>query len=271
MNNDIERAQEIAKRVNQALEGTGRSVTVEDIITFNQKHNAWDDMRNHMEVQPGKPASASKNGRSSVTGETPTIVIYPNVGVNQLRLGMTHDEVEQILGKPQWVSEPFDDIPAQEDYCWNGYPNWIFRLAFREGRLSEIMICLDETREQNIPVMLCGAELSAGHPEEIVPKLLEYSDCYYSTYPQSQEMYQKYHVTPREQSLEYLFDGLGVYFTRFTDFHPNYLGTDYYDGWNPEAAEDEQQHWNMETVTLHAQQLMDYLREGFNSRDPQSN
>ena len=75
MNNDIERAQEIAKRVNQAREGTGRSVTVEDIITFNQKHNAWDDMRNHMEVQPGKPASASKNGRSSVTGETPTIVI----------------------------------------------------------------------------------------------------------------------------------------------------------------------------------------------------
>ena len=40
---------------------------------------------------------------------------------------------------------------------------------------------------------------------------------------------------------------------------------------NPEAAEDEQQHWNMETVTLHTQQAMDYLRDGFNSRDPQSN
>ena len=109
-----------------------------------------------------------------------------------------------------------------------GFSGWLSG----RGQLTEIMICLDETREQKIPVMLCGAELSAGHPEEIVPKLLEYSDCYYSTYPQSQEMYQKYHVTPREQSLEYLFDGLGVYFTRFTDFHPNYLGTDYYDGWN---------------------------------------
>lgn len=282
MNNDIERAQEMAERVNQALEGTGHSVTVEDMIVLSDRMMAsgWDIstflledvlalirdiLWNHTSTP--KPSSVKPAGKVQPS----EITIYPNVGVNQLRLGMTHDEVEQILGKPQWVSEPFDDIPAQEDYCWNGYPNWIFRLAFREGQLTEIMICLDETREQNIPVMLCGAELSAGHPEEIVPKLLAFSDCYYSTYPQSQEMYQKYHVTPREQSLEYLFDGLGVYFTRFTDFHPNYLGTDYYDGWNPEAAEDEQQHWNMETVTLHTQQAMDYLRDGFNSRDPQSN
>ena len=165
MNNDIERAQEIAKRVNQALEGTGRSVTVEDMIVLSDRMMAsgWDIstflledvlaltrdiLWNHTSTP--KPSSVKPAGKVQPS----EITIYPNVGVNQLRLGMAHDEVEQILGKPQWVSEPFDDIPAQEDYCWNGYPNWIFRLAFREGRLSEIMICLDETREQNIPVML---------------------------------------------------------------------------------------------------------------------
>lgn len=197
------------------------------------------------------------------------IIIYPNIGVNELHLGMTHDEVEEILGLP--VSKPYRSNPAVGDYCWNGYPNWIFRLTFREGQLSEIMICLDETREQKISVQICDTEISDAHPEEIVPRLLAFSDCYYSTYPQSQTICEKYHVTAREQSLVYLFDGLGVYFTRFTDFHPNYLGTDYYDGWDPEAVEDEKFHWNMETVTLFSKREIDRLRADFNSRDTKSN
>lgn len=282
MNNDIERAQEIAKRVNQALEGTGRSVTVEDMIVLSDRMMAsgWDIstflledvlaltrdiLWNHTSTP--KPSSVKPAGKVQPS----EITIYPNVGVNELRLGMTHNKVQEILGTPESVSKPSGGVPAHEDYCWNGYPNWIFRLTFSDDRLSEILLCLDETRDQKISVKLCGVEISDAHPEDIVPQLLKFSDCYYETYPKSKEIYEKYRVTPREQSLYYLFDGLGVYFTRFTDFHPNYLGTDYYDGWNPEAAEDEQQHWNMETVTLHTQQSMDYLREGFNSRDPQSN
>lgn len=267
---DMEYIQQTVERVNKSLEDTRCSVTMEDIIALNDKFNAWDDMREHMQggknpVQKKRPVQAGRKV------QPPELIIYPNVGVNELRLGMTHNKVQEILGTPESVSKPFGGVPAQEDYCWNGYPNWIFRLTFREDQLSEIMICLDETREQKIPVMLCGVDLSIGHPEDIVPKLLTFSDCYYDTYPKSQEIYEKYRVTSREQSLHYLFDGLGVYFTRFTDFHPNYLGTDYYDGWNPEAIADEKLHWNMETVTMLSKLEIDRLRADFNSRDTKSN
>lgn len=263
---DMEYIQQTVERVNKSLEDTRCSVTMEDIIALNDKFNAWDDMREHMQggknpVQKKRPVQAGRKV------QPPELIIYPNVGVNELRLGMTHNKVQEILGTPESVSKPFGGVPAQEDYCWNGYPNWIFRLTFSDDRLSEILLCLDETRDQKISVKLCGVEISDAHPEDIVPQLLKFSDCYYETYPKSKEIYEKYRVTPREQSLYYLFDGLGVSFSRFTDFHPNYLGTDYFDDWVPEVIEDEKAHWNMETVSLSAAEEMERLRDYYNSRD----
>lgn len=275
---DMEYIQQTVKRVNESLEGTGCLVTVEDIIVlhdwllasgWNLSSFSLEDILTLIQDILGKKTSTQKTpSTDSVEEVQPAeIIIYPNVGVNELRLGMTHKEVEEILGTPESVSKPFGGLPAQEDYCWNGSPSWIFRLTFSDDRLSEILLCLDETRDQKISVKLCGVEISDAHPEDIVPQLLKFSDCYYDTYPKSQEIYEKYRVTPREQSLFYLFDGLGVGFSRFTDFHPNYLGTDYFDDWVPEVIEDEKAHWNMETVTLFVAGEMEQLRDYYNSRD----
>lgn len=285
---DMEYIQQTVERVNKSLEGTGRSVTVEDIIALHDwlLASEWNlsllsieniiALIGAVSVRTRDDILAEIMEKKTTVQESPSacpakIIIYPNAGVNELRLGMTHDKVQEILGTSESVSKPFGGGPAQEDYCWNGYPNWIFRLTFSDDRLSEILLCLDETRDQKISVKLCGIEISDAHPEDIVPQLLKFSDCYYDTYPKSQSIYEKYHITAREQSLSYLFDGLGVYFTRFTDFHPNYLGTDYYDGWNPEAIADEKLHWNMETVTMLSKLEIDRLRADFNSRDTKSN
>ncbi len=291
---DMEYIRQTVERVNKSLEGTGRSVTIEDIIVLHDwlLASGWnlsllsieniialtgaasfrdrDDIL--ADIMTGGKISAQKAAAAALQEKIlpPELIIYPNVGVNELRLGMTHKEVEEILGTPESVSKPFHGIPAQEDYCWNGYPNWIFRLSFSDDRLSEILLCLDETRDQKISVKLYGIEISDAHPEDIVSQLLKFSDCYYDTYSKSQENYEKYRVTPREQSLYYLFDGLGVSFSRFTDFHPNYLGTDYFDDWVPEVIEDEKAHWNMETVTLSAAEEMERLRGYYNSREAKS-
>ena len=288
---DMEYIQQTAERVNKSLEGTGRSVTIEDIIVLHDwlLASGWnlsllsieniialtgaasfrdrDDIL--ADIMTGGKISAQKAAAAALLEQIPPpeLIIYPNVGINELRLGMTHDEVQEILGIPESVSKPSNGASLVEDYCWNGSPSWIFRLTFSDDRLSEILLCLDETRDQKISVKLCGVEISDAHPEDIVPQLLKFSVCYYETYPKSKEIYEKYRVTPREQSLYYLFDGLGVSFSRFTDFHPNYLGTDYFDDWVPEVIEDEKAHWNMETVSLSAAEEMERLRDYYNSRD----
>ena len=151
-------------------------------------------------------------------------------------------------------------------------PELDFPAGFREGQLTEIMICLDETRGAENPghALRCRTvRRSPGgdRPEAagILRLLLQHLP------PKPGDVSEISCYTPVSSRLNICLTDWAYILPDSPTSTRTISAPIIMTAGNPEAAEDEQQHWNMETVTLHTQQAMDYLRDGFNSRDPQSN
>ena len=174
------------------------------------------------------------------------IIIIPHIGIGQLKLGMTSDELENALlqMKKQW-SNSSDEAMQMERCAETGDPNLItgrymdndsfFLVQYRNGKATEIGIQRELSKVASIK--LFGLDMFNTTAECIVDSLMK-----------------KDNVICNEKDLqlgtEYIFPQIGVRLWRERAFHPKLLKDPLYMEEMQAVLEDEYQYQYFQMVTV---------------------
>jgi hypothetical protein len=160
------------------------------------------------------------------------MIIKPFASVGDLKLGITREEAEKILGKLKRQRK--ENYGCEEYYCLVGEYEY-YCLSFDENGLCRILYQLERKNKEKIE--LYGIDLAHTPAEEIIPALEKYAAC-------------EWDQSDKDLSYFYTFPSIGVMLFRSSAFHPKLLETDYFADWDPEAAEDEKKYQYFEAVIL---------------------
>ena len=174
------------------------------------------------------------------------IIIEPHIGIGQLKLGMTSDELENALlqMKKQW-SNSSDEAMQMERCAETDDPNLItgrymdndsfFLVQYRNGKATEIGIQRDLSKVASIK--LFGIDMFNTTAECIIDSLMK-----------------KDNVICNEKDLqlgtEYFFPEIGVRLWRERAFHPKLLNDQHYMKEMHSVLEDEYRYQYFELVTV---------------------
>lgn len=167
-----------------------------------------------------------------VWGDLIMIIVKPLESIGDLKLGMTKEDAEKVLGKLNRRNRSYRGL---EEYNSPAGNREYYSLAFNENGLCRILYAFERENEQKVE--LYGLDLAHMPAEEIIPALEKYADCVWDT-------------DDKDLSYFYTFSSIGVMFYRPSAFHPKLLETDYFADWNPEAAEDEKKYQYFEALIL---------------------
>lgn len=174
------------------------------------------------------------------------IIIVPHIGIGQLKLGMTPDELEKTLlqMKKQWLNSSSEAM-QMERCVETDDPNLItgrymdnnsfFLVQYRNGKATEIGIHRDLSRM--VSVKLFGMDMFSTTAECIINRLMK-----------------KNKVICDEKDLqlgtEYFFPEIGVRFWRERAFHQKLLEDPLYMEEMQAVLEDEYQYQYFQMVTV---------------------
>ena len=174
------------------------------------------------------------------------IIIEPNIGIDQLKLGMTSDEIEAafLRMRNDWAevgntsvqmecSMETDDPNLttgryEDDYSF-------FLVQYQKGRAIEISI--HKMLARSVPVKLFGVEVFALKAEQIIDWLKEKNS--FTCDNDDQQL-----------GTEYVFPEIGIRFWRERAFHFKLLKNIEYMRDMKEVLEDEYQYQYFELVTV---------------------